>query len=91
MVKSYHCKVTGGVQGGNFQVWVMDTAQALGLKGWVRFLSDNQAEILLQGDLSKCTVFRDKLKAEAPVVDLKKLECEFIEYDKKHDSFALRG
>ncbi|MEF2144608.1 MAG: acylphosphatase [Desulfovibrionaceae bacterium] len=91
MTKSYHCIVIGKVKGGTFQSWVMDQAQQMGLTGWVRYIEDNKAEILLQGELVQCSRFRDKLKADAPLPEVQSIKCEFIDHDKQFDSFEMRG
>lgn len=91
MVRSYHCIVEGKVQGGNFQSWALAQAQDLGLKGWVRFIGDGKAEILLQGDSDKYRTFKDLLAAEAPIPDKKNIAWEIMEYDKTHSTFQMRG
>jgi acylphosphatase len=88
---SYTCVVEGKVTGGNFQSWVQSTAQQLGLTGWVRNIADHKAEILLQGDVDKFAAFRERLKAEAPIVDRGGISCNSIEYDKVYDAFEIRG
>lgn len=91
MTKSYHCVVTGKVQGGNFQSWVQDTAQDMNLTGWVRNIADGKAEILLQGDMMQCSRFKEKMIAEAPLPSVHDVHCEFIDYDKDFDKFEMRG
>lgn len=91
MTKSFHCVVTGKVRGGTFQSWVMDTAQLMGLNGWVRYIEDGKAEILLQGEMMQCSRFRDKLVDEAPLPEVRDIHCEFIEHDKSFDKFEMRG
>lgn len=91
MVKSYHCIVEGKVQGGNFQSWTLNQAQSLGLTGWVRFLGDGKAEILLQGDSDKYRSFKDLLGAEAPIPEVKSIDWQIIDYDKAHETFEMRG
>lgn len=90
MYKSYHCLITGKVQGSSLQGWALDHAQRLGLAGWVRFISDGKAEIMLQGTAEAYREFRELLDAQAPVPD-RRVECEVVDYDKKHETFELRG
>ena len=91
MIRSYHCIVEGKVQGGNFQSWTLDQAQVLGLTGWVRFIGDGKAEILLQGDSDKYRSFKDLLEAEAPIANRKSVTWDIIDYDKAHEAFEMRG
>lgn len=90
-MQSYTCIVEGKVTGGNFQSWVLDAAQQLGLKGWVRNVADRKAEILLQGDPGAYATFRERLKAESPVPDLTEVSCNPVEYDKECSQFEIRG
>lgn len=90
-MKSYTCIVEGKVTGGNFQSWVQDAANQLGLKGWVRNVGNNKAEVLIQGEPDAYATFRERLKSESPVPDLTSVSCNAIEYDKEHDTFAIRG
>ncbi len=90
-MKSYTCIVEGKVTGGNFQSWVQDAANQLGLKGWVRNVADKKAEILVQGGADAYATFRDKVKNESPVLDLVSVTCNAIAYDKEHKNFSVRG
>jgi len=90
MTKSYICEVEGKVKGGNFKVWVLETAQRLGVNGWVRFLTDTKAEILLQGTAKQYEEFRSLVKSEAPVPDLKYKSCSLDNYDTEHEGFEMR-
>ena len=90
-MKSYTCIIEGKVTGGNFQSWVLDAAQQLGLKGWVRNIGDGKAEILIQGNAESYATFRERLKTESPVPDLIKVSCNAVDYDKTHTNFETRG
>ena len=90
-MKSYTCIVEGKVAGTNFQSWVQDQANQLGLTGWVRNIADRKAEVLVQGEAGAYAAFREKLKTEAPVVDLVDVTCNVIDYDTEHKDFSIRG
>ena len=90
MTTSYVCIVDGKVSGGTLKVWVLETAQRLGLTGWVRFLSNDKAEILLQGNAAQFESFRNLLKDDAPLTDPKSIVCSVEEHDKAYDSFEMR-
>ncbi|MBE3584773.1 MAG: acylphosphatase [Thermoanaerobacter sp.] len=45
-----HVFISGKVQGVYFRVYTRDTAQKLGLTGWVRNLRDGRVEAVFEGD-----------------------------------------
>lgn len=45
-----HCYVSGGVQGVFFRVNTEEKAKSLGIKGWVRNLTDGRVEVYFCGD-----------------------------------------
>jgi acylphosphatase len=45
-----HATVKGRVQGVGFRAFVVDKANALGLRGWVRNRWDNTVEVVAEGD-----------------------------------------
>jgi acylphosphatase len=49
MRKAVRVRIAGKVQGVWFRAWTREQAQALGLDGWVRNLSDGSVEALFAG------------------------------------------
>ncbi len=45
-----HATVEGRVQGVGFRYFVLDTAQALGVTGWVRNRWDDTVEVMAEGE-----------------------------------------
>lgn len=45
-----HLFISGKVQGVYYRAFTMDVAASLGLKGWVRNLSDGRVEAVFEGD-----------------------------------------
>ncbi|BCS88420.1 acylphosphatase [Pseudodesulfovibrio sediminis] len=90
-MKSFTCIIEGKVTGGNFQSWVLDAATQLELKGWVRNIANNKAEILVQGTEEAFGTLQARLEAEAPVPDMRPVKASVIDYDKEHDHFEIRG
>lgn len=90
MIRSYHCVVTGKVQGVFFRAWVNDQAVALELGGWVRNLDEGKVEILLQGDETKIAEMRTRLLVGPPLSQVKDLKCNWMDYDTEHKEFHIR-
>ena len=51
-IQELHAYVDGWVQGVGYRYFVVNTALALGLRGYVRNLSDGSVEVLAQGTRS---------------------------------------
>lgn len=47
--RALHVKIEGRVQGVGYRAWVVQTAQGLGLKGWVRNRNDGSVELVITG------------------------------------------
>ena len=50
MQVNYHAIACGRVQGVGFRYYVLRTANALGLDGWVRNRDDGSVELVVQGE-----------------------------------------
>lgn len=46
----FHVFVSGSVQGVGFRYYIQRAALRLGVKGWIRNLSDGRVEAVLEGD-----------------------------------------
>jgi len=61
--KRFHIVVYGRVQGVGFRYFTSETAQEMGLSGWVRNMPDRNVEIEIQGAGERidqfCTIVRD--------------------------------
>ncbi len=49
-MRSVRLRITGRVQGVGYRAWAIETAERLGLRGWVRNRSDGSVEALVTGD-----------------------------------------
>ena len=59
--KRIHVVYSGHVQGVGFRYTAQDIAMSLGLKGWVKNLSDGRVEIVAEGDEKDLKEFLDKI------------------------------
>lgn len=90
MTRSYHCVVTGKVQGIFLRAWVNDQAAALNLNGWVRNLDEGKVEVLLQGDEINVAEMRTRLLVGPPLSQISDVKCEWMDYDTEHKGFEIR-
>jgi acylphosphatase len=84
-----HAIVSGRVQGVGFRFWVLEEAQRLGLKGWVRNLRDGGVELEAEGDeeqLQKLEQLLWKGPALARVTDVR---VRYIDAEKNYPSFTI--
>ena len=59
-LKSVHVTIQGRVQGVWYRGWTVDQAQALGLCGWVRNLSNGDVEAVFSGEPDKVNEMLEK-------------------------------
>jgi acylphosphatase len=52
-MKQAHLYISGFVQGVGFRAYVRSKAKKIGVTGWVRNLSDDRVEAILQGEKEK--------------------------------------
>jgi acylphosphatase len=61
-MKIYHIYISGFVQGVGFRWYTKDIAKQLGIKGYVKNLSDGRVEIIAQGNEDSLKNFIFELK-----------------------------
>lgn len=54
--------ISGFVQGVGFRYFVLRTAEALGINGWVRNCADGRVEVLAQGGEADLRILLDDLR-----------------------------
>jgi acylphosphatase len=57
-----HIRISGRVQGVGFRHFTRTNAQSLGLKGWVKNLSDGDVEAVIAGEKDSVLEMLEKLK-----------------------------
>lgn len=79
-----HCFVSGRVQGVWYRASTQEQAEALGLTGWARNLSDGRVEVVAYGERAKVMALYDWLRRGpklAKVVDVSFEEIGWEEYE----------
>ena len=77
--KRYRISVTGRVQGVGYRFFVVEVADELGLKGWVRNLPDGRVEMETECDDPRLQKLVDRLKMGPRLSRVISVDVEAIE------------
>lgn len=89
MNKSLHAYYSGSVQGVGFRFTAERVAASLGLKGWVRNLSDGRVEVLCEGREPALKEFLQKIDSVFKDY-IRDADIEWSETADRFDSFDIR-
>ncbi len=89
-MKSMRCVISGKVQGVYFRAWTKEQADSLGVKGWVRNISEGRVEVLAQGADDSLAEFKKRLIQGSTMSEVKNIDCETMDYDKEYNFFETR-
>jgi len=85
------CVVEGRVQGVGFRAFVVRTATALGLSGWVRNREDGRSvETVADGPEEALERFRAALREGPPGAVVNRMTCEWLEPGPEFQGFTIR-
>ncbi|MDP2921788.1 MAG: acylphosphatase [Candidatus Omnitrophota bacterium] len=87
--KRAHVFYSGNVQGVGFRYTAEDIAESLGLKGWVKNLSDGRVEVVAEGDEKDLKEFLDKISNGQMARYIKDTEVSWEKATKEFDSFEV--
>ena len=82
-------RVSGKVQGVWFRDWTVQTAKALGLRGWVRNRLDESVEVYAMGEPAKVELLIERLHEGSPPSRVSRVEVEEAEIE-PIEGFARR-
>ncbi|HCU26126.1 MAG TPA: acylphosphatase [Deltaproteobacteria bacterium] len=83
-------QIHGRVQGVFFRAWTQETAQRLGLKGWVRNCQDGSVELLAQGSKEVLEEFLQHCRQGPPAAQVSGVETEWVETGVDYVNFSVR-
>ena len=69
-------RVKGRVQGVGFRYFTYRTARSLGIKGWVKNLSNGDVEIHAEGNQESITIFRNRIESGPPLGRVSEIQVE---------------
>jgi len=87
--KRAHVFYSGHVQGVGFRYTAEDIAESLGLKGWVKNLSDGRVEIIAEGDEKDLKDFLDKISRGQMTRYIKDADVSWEKATKEFESFEV--
>jgi len=82
--------VSGQVQGVGYRYFAIRVAREMGLKGWVRNLSDGRVEGYAAGSAHMLEDFEARLRQGPPAGDVRHVEVEDASVDVRIEGFDIR-
>lgn len=86
-----HAYIKGRVQGVGYRYHTLQTAQELGLAGWVRNLRDGRVEVLAEGNPEILNQFLRYLRKGTISAEVRDVDYEFKDPQHEFDQFRVRG
>ena len=84
-----HAIITGRVQGVSFRYYTQQTAQSLGVRGWVRNLPDGTVETLAEADREVLEAFLRFLHEGSPDARVDAVDVTWTEADGSFTDFRV--
>lgn len=88
-MKQAHIFVSGFVQGVGYRWFVKNNARKLGIKGWVRNLSDRRVEAVLQGNEESIKRVIHRCNKGPFLSEVKNLAVEWETPELQYDDFKI--
>ena len=86
-----HARITGVVQGVGFRYFVMQSAQELGLTGWVRNRWDGSVEVTAEGPHNALNTLLVKLRRGPLSAEVEDVQYEFSDSKGEFQRFGVLG
>lgn len=86
-----HATVIGRVQGVSFRYFVLDLAQSLDLRGWVRNRWDGSVELAAEGSQQNLERLLQELKEGPPMARVANVDFEWLDATGEFDGFQVRS
>ena len=88
--KRVHVYISGRVQGVGFRAFTQRTAQQLGVKGWVKNLSDGRVEAVFSGPAETVDKILEKVQTGPRFAQVKELDVREEKYKNEVNGFEVR-
>lgn len=88
-IHQLHAHIEGFVQGVGFRYFVLRSAQAHDLTGWVRNRYDGRVEVMAEGDLGQLNQLLTKLRTGPHSSDVQRVDYAFSEGQRVFQGFKV--
>lgn len=85
-----HLIVKGLVQGVFYRATTQETAQSIGITGWVRNLANGDVEVVAEGEKEQIEKLISWCRKGPPVARVSSVEVEWQEAKGEYSSFGMR-
>lgn len=85
-----HLFIEGRVQGVFFRVWTRNTAESLGLTGWVKNLANGRVEAVIEGSKDKVEEMIEKCGEGSRIAKVEHLDVIWEKATGEFDTFEIR-
>jgi len=89
-MKRVHIFVSGTVQGVFFRDFTVNVAKKLGVKGWVRNLSDGRVEVVAEAKKDILKKFINELWAGPKAANVEDMKIEWLKPTKEFETFEKK-
>ena len=86
-----HARVEGRVQGVGFRYFVLETAQGLGVTGWVRNRWDESVEVMVEGERAVLVQLLNALRRGPRMSFVSNVQVEWEEGKGEFSGFSVRA
>ena len=86
-----HATITGRVQGVSFRYFVVEQAQSLALRGWVRNRHNGDVEVLAEGSRHTLEQLLQALYQGPPMAQVRQVDFEWLPASDEFTTFWVRG
>lgn len=84
-----HATISGRVQGVGFRYWVLQEANKLDLRGWVRNTHHGEVEVEAEGNEDVLFEFEQVLWRGPALSRVDQVDCQYLKQDKDYTAFRI--
>jgi acylphosphatase len=90
-MRTVHVRIEGRVQGVGYRAWVADSAEAMGLVGWVRNRRDGSVEAVFEGAATDVARMLRACEQGPPGARVERVEARELDEESALGGFEVRA